>query len=276
MEGSQLKLGFPRRFVSLLFIASVPLACERAAPSSKRAQPSASAHVVDPKAYPRERLVQALAAVQARWQSLGALPDCVALLAKADERERCAAAQKQLAARQAAALAPNTTDATRLELATQVALSSQRASESLRASGVNRLLETRPKPSASGSASPPAASAARAKTVAVASAARAKTIAAASAVATKAAPTREQSDPYLDAIQAFARVTTVALAEVRAYLEFGDNALRSVALTRVETLVSEQPHWAALASLVNEAHLVESEPALKQRLGALRARLGIQ
>lgn len=265
MEGSQLKLGFPRRFVSLLFIASVPLACERAAPSSKRAQPSASAHVVDPKAYPRERLVQALAAVQARWQSLGALPDCVALLAKADERERCAAAQKQLAARQAAALAPNTTDATRLELATQVALSSQRASESLRASGVNRLLETRPKPSASGSASPPAASAARAKT-----------IAAASAVATKAAPTREQSDPYLDAIQAFARVTTVALAEVRAYLEFGDNALRSVALTRVETLVSEQPHWAALASLVNEAHLVESEPALKQRLGALRARLGIQ
>ena len=265
LKAVALRAAFGHRFfVSLLFIVSAPLACQRA-PSATRAQPSASARVADPKAYPRERLVQALATVAARWQGLGVLPSCDAELAKADERERCVAAQKALAARKEAATAASTNDSTRLDLSAQAALSSQRASEALRASGVNRLLEARPKPSAS------AAPAAKPPT----SAARAKVLPSNSAFSSKSVPTREQSDPYLDSIQAYARVATVALAELRAYLEFADASLRAAALSRVESLAGEQPHWAALAALVNEAYLVESDPVLKQRLSALRSRLGI-
>lgn len=216
--------------------------------------------------------MQALATVESRWQNLGPLPDCSAQLAKADERERCVTAQKAVAARKAAAAA---SDSARLDLASQAALSSQRASEALRASGVNRLLEARPKSSASAASGPkPSASAASASKPTV-RAARAQGAPTSSAFSDKALPTREQSDPYLDAIQAYARVATVALAELRAYLEFGDATLRAAALSRVESLAREEPHWAALAALVNEAHLVESDLALKQRLGALRTRLGI-
>ena len=92
--------------------------------------------------------------------------------------------------------------------------------------------------------------------------------------ALKAAPAREQSDPYLDAIQAQARVVSVALAELRAYLEFGDRALRAAALAQVERLAREEPHWAALRGLVNEAWLVEADAELKTSLAGLRERLG--
>lgn len=237
--------------VSALLVAA-PLACRSREGSP---QASSSAHVANPKAYPRERLTQALASVQARWQTLGTLPDCSAELKQAAERERCALAQKAYAARRAST--ESASDVERMQLAADAALQSQRASSSLREAGVTRLLESRPATSASAQ---PAASV------------KPKAIPTPSAL--KAAPAREQSDPYLDAIQAQARVVSVALAELRAYLEFGDRALRAAALAQVERLAREEPHWAALRGLVNEAWLVEADAELKTSLAGLRERLG--
>ena len=72
----------------------------------------------------------------------------------------------------------------------------------------------------------------------------------------------------------YSRVVSVALAELRAYLEFSEAARRGQALGEVERLAHEQPHWAALRALIDEAYLVEAEPALKGRLAALRQQLG--
>ena len=227
--------------------------------SEKAAPPStvSSSHVQNPKAYPRERLTQALESVQSRWQSVGALPKCETQLTKQADRERCAVAEKARSER-IEAIARGVSDHERIELAGRAALNAQRASGVLRDAGVTRLLESRPQASARATPTPPES--------------RAKPKPQASAL--KSVPPREQSDPYLDAIQAYTRVVSIALAELRAYLEFGDVTLRAAALSEVERLTREQAQWAALRGLVNEAHLVEADPALKARLRALQNALG--
>ncbi|MFZ5895346.1 MAG: hypothetical protein ACOY0T_30100 [Myxococcota bacterium] len=235
------------------------LACNRGERSAAPASTSSS--VPNPNAYPRARLTNALAAASASWQSLGALPACDEQLTSDTKRALCRDARRAASSR-VQALSMQASHAERMRLAAEAALAAQRASEALRETGVARLLENRPpSPATSTSAAPPMASA------------RLRTLPSASAHHKHAAP-REQSDPYLDAIVAFSRVVTIALAELRGYLEFGEVPLRQAALEQVQRLAREQPQWAALRALVQEAELVEADPTLKPKLRALREKLG--
>jgi len=244
------------------------LGCKQRGEASPSPEASARSHLENPKAYPRERLTRSLEATEARFRGLGALPDCKPLVTEVAARARCTDAANAVTARAAARAVP---DAERMRLAADVALTSQRAAEALRERGVARLLESRPEasPSARPSASPSAAT-----PPPRASVAKPRPLPAPSASAARAAA-REQSDPDLDAIVGYSRVVTIGLAELRAYLEFGDVTLRGAALNEVARLSREQPHWAALRALLDEAYLVESNPALKSRLKALQSQLGV-
>jgi hypothetical protein len=83
-----------------------------------------------------------------------------------------------------------------------------------------------------------------------------------------------QNNPDLEAITAYARLAALALRQLATYVELAPPELRATAVTEVERLAREEPHWAALRAVIDEAYLVEAEPAFKQRLARLREQLG--
>jgi hypothetical protein len=85
---------------------------------------------------------------------------------------------------------------------------------------------------------------------------------------------RSQSSKDLDAIGAYSRVATLGLRHLAVYLELGALEQRRSALGELERLAREEPHWAALRALVNEALLVEADAELKRELSRLREQLG--
>jgi hypothetical protein len=233
-------------------------ACKREAPSPPR--PSASSP--QPSADPR-RFEAALAGLPDRWKGAeSSLPDCAPLLAKEAARARCTLTHAAVTALQTA-LARNAPSSELAPLAANAALSAQRAAQALRESGVARLFQERavgPRPSAS--AAPPPAVTGHAGH------------AHPSVSALPSALVRAQGSKDLDAINAYARVATLGLRQLAIYLEFGPLELRQGALRELERLAREEPHWAGLRALVNEALLVEADAELKRELTRLREQLG--
>lgn len=228
--------------------------CKREQPPA----PVASASAKQPEPDPR-RFAAAAAGWGERWKDAHLLPDCAPLLEGEGERALCAQARRAVTALQAA-LARGASHEELAALASTAALAAQRAAQALRKSGVGRLFQERAVSAASGSASPPAIAP--------------RVHAHAHAHALASAPVRTQSSRDLEAIATYARVAALGLRHLAVYLEFGPPPLRSRALEELERVAREEPHWAALRALVDEALLVENGPELKQRLARLRERLG--
>ena len=85
---------------------------------------------------------------------------------------------------------------------------------------------------------------------------------------------RSQSSKDLDAIGAYSRIATLGLRHLAVYLELGPVEQRRSAFSELQRLAREEPHWAALRALVNEALLVEVNAELKRELSRLREQLG--
>ncbi len=219
-----------------------------------------------------ERLRKAAGDWPARWAAVEALPDCAPLLSGAQERAACKNAEQALTAIQAAS-ARNAPDAELTDLAAAAALAAQRATQHLRRAGMAELVELRraqSDPNAPSSARPhPSATSSARPHPSATSGARPHP----SPAASEAAP-RQQQSPTLDAITSYARVATLGLRHLGMYLELGPVAVRRRAYDALAKLCRDEPHWAGLRVLVREAELVEADPDLKRRLGALRAQLG--
>lgn len=244
---------------ALLGVALLGAGCKRSSPAPAPQQ-AASAKTPDPDP---GRFAAQVASFGERWKGADAtLPDCAPLLERESERESCAATRRAATALRAA-LTRGAEASELIGLSGAAALSAQRASQLLRKSGVARLFREQKNqlaPSASGAAHPPQPVAPTAKPSSVKS--------------LPSALSRNQSNPDLDAITAYARIATLGLRQLAAYLEFAPRELRESALAEVERLAHEEPHWAALRAVIDEAFLVEPDPTLKQRLKRLREQLG--
>jgi hypothetical protein len=244
----------PLAWAALLCFSVSLQACKRKNPTPARPTASAQTPREDPAGF------QARAAGLAeRWKGADALlPDCAPLLEQEADRATCTAARAAVATL-TAALTRGAQPGELLPLVATAALSAQRAAQRLRSSGVARLFEERPArpiPSASSASVAPKRPAANLSSGAA------------------SALVRSQGSRDLHAIGAYARIATLGLRDLATYLEFGPLALRRQSFAELERLTREEPHWAALRALVNEALLVESDPSLKRELVRLREQLG--
>jgi hypothetical protein len=241
---------------AVLWLAIASPACKRESPAPPRPQASAPTPSADPK-----RFATARAGLGERWKgAASSLPDCAPLLAKEAERASCAAARAAVTALEAA-LSRGAPDSELLPLSATTALAGQRAAQRLRESGVARLFQERPtRPAASVSAEPSPAVSARAPQPSLS--------------ALPSALVRSQGSKDLDAIGAYSRIATLGLRHLAVYLELGPLELRRSALGELGRLAREEPHWAGLRALVNEALLVEPDAGLKRELQRLREQLG--
>lgn len=262
--------------VLALVLAGLSAACEHRGDSAPApsASVAASTHAArpDPNADGR-RLARAESSWRERWRSAD-VPDCAALLSETAERERCVAA---VAAKERlrAALEQGTPTPQLLPLIAETALSAQRATQVLRASGVAELFAAEPdRVHAAASARVPSPSGSAAARSAAAPVASGKPARSAVPAASAAPLVRRQQSAALDAITAYARVATLALRELGMYLELGPLPLRNTAFLELARLCDQEPHWAGLHALVDEATLVEPDPELKKKLVALQKALG--
>lgn len=230
-------------------------ACKRESPPPVRPAPSVQAPPEDPRSFAAR-----VAGLAERWvHADGHLPDCTPLLEKEADRATCLSARTDVSAL-TSAISRGAPPGEQLPLAATAALSAQRAAQRLRESGVARLFEDRP-PAPLPSASSAARAAAPQRKLSLPGAAA-------------SARVRSQGSRDLDAISAYARISTLALRDLATYLEFGPLPLRRQALAELQRLAREEPHWAGLRALVNEALLVESDASLKRDLARLREQLG--
>lgn len=261
------------RAALLALLVLVACACERserkndgAAPGSASAAPAVA--TADPYA-DGQRLAAARTQVAARFRNVE-LPDCTPLLAEEKDRELCQASRRDLTTL-LMALEREASPMQVTPLVGSAALSAQRASQALRAAGMRRLLDERARaPEASASASASANANANAPPPQPAEREHDH----AHGPGASRTPVRSQENRDLDAIGAYARVATLGLRELGTILEFGPLTLRQHAFIELERLAREEPQWAGLRVLVQEAQLVEPDPEQKQRLSKLRQRLG--
>jgi len=80
---------------------------------------------------------------------------------------------------------------------------------------------------------------------------------------------RISDSPLSRLVQNAAQLEHEALRNFAAYLEYAPLSLRRAALDRVKSLRAEHPQWAALARVVREAAVLETDASLKQNLDQL-------
>ena len=255
-----LRTHWPSRALAcaLLALSSHGVGCRR--PPKPEPRPASSA-AADPLA-DGKRLTAERATLPERWKNAESLPDCTAQLTEPADRELCVRTRSAIVEVQQA-LANKATDATHCALAASAALQSQRASEALRQAGLARLFDERKAALAAGSAAPSGAPPQRRPHD------HEHEHASPLASARHGREARVHDNPDVQAIQAYARVSTLGLRHLGMCLQYGALALRGAAASELERLGREQGNWAGLRALVLEAKLVEPDPAQKRRLQAL-------
>lgn len=203
-----------------------------------------------------------------RWKRQEPPPDCAALLTPA-EGAPCETTKRALLRLQEAARHPSPE---LLEPAAELALSAERAVDALRRSGLAALLTGREE---SDAAAAPSASIHEPS-------ARPRAAGPPASVSGSSEPweshshndsARKHDNPALGALVAYSRLSNLALRQISAYLEHGPIRVRTRALGTLTRLGAEQPRWAGLEAIAQQAHLLESDPALREGLAELTGQL---
>jgi hypothetical protein len=235
----------------------------------------------------RERhFEEELERARARWQQQPNLADCSTALKDKSDLELCHAAENALA--QVTSVAAPTPEAALARLA-PAALALVQLSERLRYLSLQELTERRVTGDAG--VAKAAADAGVAKTPTDTGVAKAPTSSAAVSGGSNAAGHPHEPRPRAHAEQRAvqlsegpaSRALEVALRLERdvirnlgAYLEYGPLAVRRAAFATSKDLRAQHPRWPALARLLNEASVLESDLALKGELRELAANGALQ
>jgi hypothetical protein len=239
-------------------------------------------------------LSDALSASRTRILGLKALPACEPALSPEQARASCDPARAALKALHAASERTASHDEM-LERTADAWLAAERALEVLRRASIGEWFETRPQASASASAAqtphasarPPGTLRTQPSSVrpsettgilprqAAEGTPRALPSAAGGhAHAHAQVPARVHDDPNSRLIDEYQRLEALTRRTLATYLQFAPVDLRARAFAELERLCRERPHAPKLRDLVRETTLVESDPALRRKLVALRERLG--
>ena len=212
----------------------------------------------------RERHFQEeLTRASARWQSKPSLGDCGATLKEKSDLELCQAAATALA--QVTGASAPTPEATLTRLA-PAALALARLSERLRYLSMQELAQRRiasdagvtPAPPVSGAVSGPLAAAAHAHQQQPAAHAEQRAV-------------QLSEGPVSRELELAMRLERDVIRNLGAYLEYGSLPVRRAAFGASKDLHAQHPRWPALARLLSEASVLESDAALKRDLRELVA-----
>jgi hypothetical protein len=80
--------------------------------------------------------------------------------------------------------------------------------------------------------------------------------------------------PTMRLVQTVSRLEREVLRNFGAYLEYAPLPVRQSAYAAAQTMQTAHPHWPGLNHLLREAAVLETDPALKQKLNEL-ASLGL-
>jgi hypothetical protein len=229
--------------------------------------PAPSASVSLPGAHfaeqARERhLHEELTRASSRWQTKPSLGDCSAALKEKSDLELCRAAEDALA--QVTAGTAPTPEATLTRLA-PAALALARLSDRLRYLSMQELTERRIASDAGVAKAPPRSGAVTGP------------LPAAHAHEQQHAAHAEQravqlsEGPVSRELEVAVRLERDLIRNLGAYLEYGPLVVRRAAFAASKDLHAQHPRWPALARLLSEASVLESDGALKLELRELAA-----
>jgi len=221
--------------------------------------PSASVSAAGSKFSARAReqhFQEELARATTRWKAKPSLGDCSAALKEKPDLELCQAAESALAGVTSAADA--TPEASLSQLA-PAALALARLSERLRYLSLQQLAELHVERDA---APAPSASAATAGSVARAHGHQHGSPAEQRAMELREGPIQRQLEVVM-------RLERDVLRNLGAYLEYAPLPTRQAAFATAKALRVQHPRWPALAHLLNEAAVLETDANLKRDLQQL-------
>lgn len=212
----------------------------------------------------RERHFQEeLERANSRWQTKPSLGDCGAALKEKSDLELCQAAETALAE---VTSATTTTPESALRRLAPAGLALARLSERLRFLALRELAERRIEGDAGVAPAPPASGAVTGRLTAAVHPPDRKH---AGHAEQRAVQLKE--GPVSRALELATRLERDVIRNLGAYLEYGPLSVRRAAFDTSKALHAQRPRWPALARLLSEASVLESDGALKGELRQLAA-----